>query len=42
MDQGGYKIRESAPVMNRDGGGGYQLSHVYDSLITKPTSGAGP
>ena len=31
-------IRKSAPVMNRDEGG-YQLSHIYDSLITIPTSG---
>ena len=31
-------IRKSVPVMNRDEGG-YQLSHIYDSLITIPTSG---
>ena len=31
-------IRKSLTVMNRDEGG-YQLSHVYDSLITIPTSG---
>ena len=31
-------IRKSAPVMNRDEGD-YQLSHVYDSLITILTSG---
>ena len=31
-------IRRSVPVMNRDEGG-YQLSHIYDSLITIPTSG---
>ena len=31
-------IRRSMPVMNRDEGG-YQLSHIYDSLINIPTSG---
>ena len=31
-------IRKSMPVLNRDEGG-YQLSHIYDSLITIPTSG---
>ena len=31
-------IRKSVPVLNRDEGG-YQLSHIYDSLITIPTSG---
>ena len=31
-------IRKSVPVMNRDEEG-YQLSHIYDSLITIPTSG---
>ena len=31
-------IRKSVPVMNRDEGG-YQLSHIYDCLITIPTSG---
>ena len=31
-------IRKSEPVMNRDEGG-YQLSHIYDSLMTIPTSG---
>ena len=30
-------IRKSMPVLNRDEGG-YQLSHIYDSL-TIPTSG---
>ena len=38
MDQGGYLDKEVVPVMNRDEGG-YQLSHIYDSLITIPTSG---
>ena len=33
-------IRKSTPVMNRDEGG-YQLSHIYDSLITVATSSGG-
>ena len=32
-------IRKMEPTMNRDdGGGGYRLSHVWDSLLAMPSS----